>query len=416
MKNENILLDLPKSLLAKLSDEYTSILGKTQDSLVSDFDNFLTDYQTKFNLVDDAINALPHPVRKKWLGLLPIHFELGLVDDEIAARAAFIWITQDQARISNFVSALAKSSDKFRDLVKTLDGIDGGTHYGNIDPIIYPHMFCAKGSHHYKLSDVATKMLDETIIPKTIPVGLLSLPRKNMYIEASPDVDVWNVSTQWHNAEGFYLNQYVISNEDVSDEWDRNMNDTSPDNMLRHFMLKGDVKKDGGEIRVIEVLAIGKPKSTIFDDATFNFVLVTQDSTMLIRDLIDAHINYYTGMKDKVDEYEAAGNPESIVKVNHLCEEDKRTFIDCMEFITKALLMINGKNTNKFFNADKTIAIRERKAALSGSKKRKLDRKIPRVYDHVLIEPSHPTLPEKMRGFSVDRVFLDEFGLDLYLP
>jgi hypothetical protein len=374
--DEIIFLHPPTHVVDGLDDDYQQLLNDTQKRIVKngfevEFDNF----SKRAEATDEWLYDLPHPNRKRWVGFIPPHFEL-MLDETHAVQLLINELSRSEIEIGAIVRKLLKHSPSFRQLAKAGQESGMGTNLGNLDPTLYPHAYWAKGARMFRIDPTLTSMLDKTDLGIKSPAGFVRLPYSNMFIHARPNVTLVNPASGEHYMDGLYLNQYTIDAKQIDEEWEfANV----PNSLNGVLAERGLLTRDGGDVRVIEIMATGRPKDNIFDDATFNFVFVIQDPTTSIGDLFDAHVDYFVNRA-----YEGEAERQGLTMLN-AGEREVKAMKEVIEFAVKALLYINSDDATR----DKVMELSDLKMAerrtQNKAKKRKLQRRMARASDYVNI-------------------------------
>ena len=379
-KDELVIITPSTETIDGLDDDYKDLLVEVQNDIMKRGVQAVALDQRKYALSSDEwVYELPHPIRKKWAGLLPLHIEC-LVQEERNVAAMMKVLSGKDVCISLLVRNLFKNSPSFRELAQAGNAHESSANLGAMDTAFYPHTFYAKGSRLFKIDDDLTAMLDKTDLGLKTPAGFLQPPFANMFIAAKPNFTIYNAMSGDHQADGFYLNTYTYEADLVSDLVSNTFEGEGRKDKLSGFLRdKGLIVPDGGEIRVFEILACGRPKENTVDDATFSFSITIQDPTVSVSELVEAHIEYYTTQTDGHD-----GTLEGIKFIN-TDEKHAQQLRNCVEFVSKALLYINSDDCIREKVMELSDLKIQQRRTQNKAKKRKLQRKINRSSDYVLI-------------------------------
>jgi len=376
-KEEHVILTAPARVVAGLDDDYVNTLVEVQNECVSTSVNSVARKQyERSNQNDSVIYDLPHPVRKRWAGYLPLHMEI-MVQEEFVVSKIMEWLSFPEIEISNLVKNIISASPSFKEMMKDISKDESGTNYGALDPIMFPHAFYAKGSHIWKVE----KSFDTASIPEEAPIGFMQPPYSNMFIEVDSDLTINNKVSGDHKLDGFYINQYTIPSSRVQSEWDESFNKVESGTMNGFMTDRGYLTKDGGDIRVIEILAMGRPKDSVVDDATFNFSLIIQDETKSIKEVLEHHNEYYGSYqtrKENVKHFEG-------INVQNAGEREFESIRKITYLLAELILITTDESTKKEFKPDYTNMMRRVRTHVSKAIRRQSLRKADLLYDHTLV-------------------------------
>lgn len=386
---KSIIAEIPPFVLKKLSVEYVERLGKALNVFYKDPNNFIEGMIEKGNSQNIDIMNLPHPLRKKYVGFIPIHIELGLTNDPRDTINFLDAVGDEEIQLHLLIAVLHDNSADFRKTTMMTLEQESTKNIGSLFPVIMPHRHLAAGNYHFEVTKALADLLDKTDVGKKTPCGFLRAPYSCCYIECRADIDIYNDESGLHKMEGFYLNQFTHEAECVDREVALVKRNEKFDTLLSCAIQKGYVKKDGGDVRAIEVLFTGSPlgKNGIFDDATFNFTLLMQDEVKTVEEIIAFHIDHYTNMTGA----ELRGMPMQSVPMK--AGRDTEQFSKCVELLSKVLLYINSDIAER--REIKAVGEIEKriKATSNVSKKRKLERQLAKVEDKIIIgSDSYPSL------------------------
>lgn len=293
MNQKNVILQTPASVVSGLDDDYVKTLIKVQQDCLNRSVNIVANEQyQRAEMNDKAVYALPHPIRKRWIGYLPLHMEV-MVQEEAVVNEIMRWLSFPEIEISNLVKNMVAASPSFKELIVKASNDLSSSNYGAVDPIMFPHAFYAKGSKLWKIDEELAKQVSKAPLPDNAPIGFVIPPHSNMFIEVDAGFAINNKVSGDHKVDGFYINQYIIPAERVVDEWEESFNQVGSGTMNGFMRERGYIKRDGGALRVIEVLVTGECKKSIVDDATFNFSILIQDENATIGEVLKHHNDYY---------------------------------------------------------------------------------------------------------------------------
>jgi hypothetical protein len=401
---ETVFLKLDKKTSKRIS---TSYLEKQLDAAKaineSGGRSYIEEYSTRIDSKNPDVMKLSLPRRKRWLGFLPLNFELGFIKDEFEVAYLIEALSQENIKIGNVAHSLASHSGSVRGFISGVNDTfpDANTNLASIDHILYAHRFEMLAAPLFSITDALSEQLLDADIGKSTECYFLKCPHPMQYIEFGEtpcdDVLIYNNVSGWHELEGMYVNEYVLTNEGMNTEIDNGNVDlhskekNNKHNMISYAIESGAVKKDGGDVRIIEILATGTPlnKSGNFDDATLSFTIIYQDETMSVMELINWHKKYYRG------ELECQTNEEeddvydglSVTRQSTITANDEKSMGEIIEVLAKSLLYINSENSIKEEVNDRKAADIAIKRTLNKAKKRKLEKRTKVAMDYIRIGP-----------------------------
>lgn len=379
--NKSVFMKVPRNVADGLDDNYTKMLVDSQEDIVKrGIRTVFEEFYTRAEAKDEHIMALPHPIRKRWVGMMPIHIELLLEETESVALILSAF-SKPYTNLSTLIDKLVDVSKSFREFAKVASNDGSGANLGHIGASIFPHLYFAKGAKHYKLDDNVTALIHSTLLSESSPIGFMKMPLSNVFIECSPNLFIDNPESGLHNVDGFYVNQYVIDGDIVSEEWDLEYNRKASGTINRYMANKGLFSKNGGSIRVFEVLVVGRPKDNVMDDAMLSFCISIQDDTKSIKEVIDAHIEYYT-----IHQKANATQLKHEIEYKNATKEQGKEIAELVSFLTKTLLILFSNEIKSTRNLPYTDAMNQYNSVKSAFMKRKAERRAKITYDHNFIQ------------------------------
>lgn len=382
MKQENVILPTPASVVAGLDDDYVDTLVKVQKECMKRGVSVVANEQHSRAMQNDkAVYALPHPIRKRWVGYLPLHMEV-MINEEPVVSQIMRWLSFPEIEISNLVKNMVSTSPSFKELIIKASNDLSCSNYGAVDPIMFPHAFYAKGSKLWKVDEELAKQVGKAPLPESAPIGFVIPPHSNMYIKANTGLTINNKVSGDHKVDGFYINQYIISAERVVREWEESFNQVGSGTMNGFMRERGYIKRDGGALRVIEVLATGECKDSIVDDATFNFSILIQDESATIGEVLKHHNDYYGGYQT---------NRENIkffdgVNLQNAGEREFKTIEKITYYLANMILYMTSEDVTKKFNPEHTNMQRKAKTHVSSVMRKRAAKQAEMLYDYTEIK------------------------------
>lgn len=382
MKQQNVILPTPASVVAGLDDDYTDTLVEVQkDCMKRGVGVVANEQYGRAESKNETVYALPHPIRKRWIGYLPLHMEVMIQEEPVVAQI-MRWLSFSEVEISNLVKNMMSTSPSFKELIIRASNDPSSSNYGAVDPIMFPHAFYAKGSKLWRIDDELAKKVGEASLPESAPIGFVIPPHSNMFIEVDTGLTINNKVSGDHNVDGFYLNQYIIPAERVVEEWEESFNKAGAGTMNSFMRERGYLKRDGGAIRVIEVLVTGECKASIVDDATFNFSIMIQDENAPIADVLMHHNDYfgrYQTDKENVKHFDG-------VNLVNAGEREFKTIEKITYYLANLILYMTSEDVTKTFKPELTVAKRKAKKHVSKVMRKRAEKESAFLYNYTEVK------------------------------
>lgn len=378
-EEEFYLMRPPVHVVEGLDDHYQQMINDAEQQMISHgLHTYMQAVYERCDAKDEWLYDIPHPARKRWAGFVPIHHEL-MVQEHEAVALLMTRMSRKQVRVQDLVYDLMERSPSFKELVMMGNTDKSSNNLGALDPMFHPHVHLAKGGRLFKISDERAAMLMKADMIDNAPAGLLRMPYPNVFIHAKPGFTINNPVSGDHEVDGFYVNHYIVAGEHVKRDWDEQFKGDNRYWLNKFLAEKGILTKDGGDIHGFEIVAMGRPKDSIFDDATFSFGINVQNPNQTLDEVFNAHIEHYQTRT------EARPNTDGLKYVN-ATDMHAEQMRKSLAFVLKSLLYINSQDTDKERIMELSDLKRERRITSMSAKKRKLDRKIAYASDYTLIK------------------------------
>jgi hypothetical protein len=356
------------------------------------------------------------PRRKRYIGNVPIGMEIGLINTptEFHYRLAEKLALSDQAlgNISHLIAHLPDAMHFLEEMYKHKPL--SGSNLGIYAHSFYHNRFEMTGAPIFSLDDILYRELCDTDISSKTPCEFFRAPMPMMYLEFGQtrheDLPrTYNRETHWHALEGAYLNTYIITDKELTDECnDPNLAlsditmESNQYNIISHALVSGHIIAGGGDVHVLEVLSTGSPvgKSHIMDDATSQFALVVQDREMEVQKMLDWHIKFNRReLPSQVNQQDSGSSDYlPLTHVHRINDEEVESISNAVHAIAKSLLYINSETCKLTHQYD---ASEHKKALLrtkNKAKLRKLASKSRSLSDYILITLPKSEAPEIIGG------------------
>ena len=201
-------------------------------------------------------------------------------------------------------------------------------------------------SPHFLLTDELVALLEHTDISDDIPVSMLTVPFPNQFLEFGSTrtcgVSVPHAASGLHVLEGVYIERG------------------------RHTV----------EGEMLQVLLIGSPlgKSNTNDDATLSIALRLSDPSAQLADALQDAFNHAKA---------AAHHWGHRMAPDYFIEHS----LEALKLVCKALLYIGLPGTRRELQLTRTNLLTQREGLKSPAKRGKLDRRLAKALDYVVIKP-----------------------------
>lgn len=358
-------------------------------------------------ITDKDTFHLSLPRRKRYLGNVPLGFEIALLNTPAELQQRIVEkLALSDLSIGNIAHDITVLPDIKRFLQTVYDNAPlSGSNLGIYAHACFHSRFEMTGAPIFSLDDKLYQELCDTDISKKTPCEFLRTPMPMLYLEfgqkRNPDLPLcWHEQSGWHCMEGAYLNTFTLTEEELIRECeDSNLklgDITLPHNkynVISHGLATGFIKKDGGDVQVMEILVSGSPlgKEHLLDDSSHQFVLIVQDRDMDVSDMLDWHLRYNRRELETQREMQDTGHTDHLPlrHVHRISDNEAKTIENTVHAITKALLYINSETCIQ----EKVNVATEHKKALARTqnkaKIRKLAKRGRALSDYILI-----TLPK----------------------
>lgn len=305
-------------------------------------------------ITDPKLMALPHPARVNLMGTHEIQ-QLQCGNDWPAVKAIVADATlplhttlQKLSQASELMAAMYGYS-KFDD-ASSNDGFANG-------PILAMRFSMAKGAL-FQTTDALDKMLEHTDISDDIPIGAARAPYPVCYFEFGQSrtnpIKVYNQSTGWHQSEGCYVFEYrspLIGYEEL------------------------------GEIRHIQLMLTGAPKTNIADDAYQIFTIPVIDEA----DSVNKTMERYFELHRKEVFIANMIDPDS----GYIMASDKELDVSkqAILHLIKIMLYLQSPGATRKEDLQASVLKKQLENLKSSAKQAKAARRLQASYDRIIIGP-----------------------------
>lgn len=308
-----------------------------------------------------ADKLLPHPVRALSIGLCEAQ---AAVIYEPSNLAIFSILAKEDVPVNDAIAHLWQSNKKF---ATQFANAPGNRNAGGTTSTAFPIYFKESNGKTFTFYNSLIRDLMKTDIGDNVPATLLRAPFRSTYLKFGDEpedfgVYVNNAMTGNHEIEGCYVSESIVPNM-VMNEGSKIV-DLMPDTPTR----------------IVNLMFVGRPKSTALDDATHNITLYIQDSVPLtIEEVLSRHFKYYSSREQaqensKIDGYSIS---ESTI-------EEWKQIEECVKLLSKCAVYLNCADTRLTERKERTELLTRLKT-LGNKKASKQERKLKRLYDYVLV-------------------------------
>lgn len=233
----------------------------------------------------------------------------------------------------------------FKALVRELSGMAGNTEQGGVYAILSWLRYRLVRFTHFKFDDKLVEMLENTDLDDDVPVSYLLPPYSFIYLELGVG----------RNLQTFILNE------------------ATGEHILEGAYVERGYHRECGDCLYITLTGSPLGKSNATDDATMSVLLPLTDlNAPLSKVLHDAFMN-------QRDEVRRLGLKQS-------AEESVAVTLEALKLVTKALLYLGLPEARKVLHAERSELEKAGRLLKSSAKRAKLERKIAKAYDYVLVE------------------------------
>ncbi|MCF2900910.1 hypothetical protein L1267_10895 [Pseudoalteromonas sp. OFAV1] len=394
---------LPQEVSNRIVSSYFRDQEEAFKCISKNSESFFSEYTKKIDDSNPEVMEVSLPRRKRWLGMLPISVELGLMQELNAVLHIIDALSQPDARVGNIATFFAKNSSDVRRYISGVNNYfpEMNTNLAGIDHIFFSHRFEMLGAPFFSVTDTLVDQLLDVDIGKSAECHFLKCPHPIQYIEfgQSPlsSIEIFNNSSGMHSFEGMYVNEIILTQVELDREIDTgnlllsNNKVDNRHNMTSHALETGYINKGSGDVHILEILATGSPqgKESNFDDATLCFTIMYQDDTKSVSELIDWHTKYFKKIlptqTDIVyqDEFDGLNINRQLV----MSDTDGESMIKIIEALAKSLLYINSENAIRESISERKELKLQLKRLQNKAKKRKVEKKLGTSFDYTRIGP-----------------------------
>jgi hypothetical protein len=316
--------------------------------------------QERTQETDPKLLMLPHPAR-----IVHMKYpELAKLTYGEEWPVASKLIADNSITLHETGTRLIEASPFFRYSYGASSYSSSGTNGGNANNTLLALRFILNRGHVFQTTDALDLQLQHTDIADNIPVSQIRPPYPITYFEfgqsrTSPFIS-YNVETGAHIAEGCYL---------FEQKTDR---------------YKGQPYK---EHRHLVIMLTGMPKANIADDATNIYTIPILDEEWTISETIEKFLSFHRedierGRRHSPGMRLTEADPKEIVELEKI-----------LKHLMKIMLYLSTPKAIKATENERST-LEKSIGAKAGGKKAKLERKMDRTYDRIVIGPKELPKPQ----------------------
>lgn len=382
-------IPMPRNVMKNLDNDYIERMEEVRKDIEKQQAKYFDVWYARASSKDLEVMSLSHPLRIKWIGIMPIQIELGFPEEAEASMYALTALSKPQVGLHHIVANLIKISHGFRKCIGASIESESSTNLGGVDCNLYAHRFFAKGAKYFEATDMLTKQLEKTDCSDS-PCRHLIPPFNVQYIACDADFEISNPESGQHEFEGCYINRHNIPEAEVAvikrQKAQGTIDPEAVGSLLWYALETGYVDLDAGPIVNLDFMATGSPKGkeNVMDDATYSFGIILQDMTKPIKEVIDFHCEYYRHkFHQNLSMY-----PEMNYQGTVMQDIEIEQFNNVINIMTKILLFINNEPKELERSMGATRLKNEIKRSLSRIKAKALKERLSKTVDKYIVDSS----------------------------
>lgn len=341
------------ALFEKKTIEYQ----KMADVMMDDFHRGVTTLDS----LTEADKLLPQTVRA--LGIARCEAQTAAIYGA-ENLAMFSLMVKDNIPVNDAMAHLWQSNKRY---AAQFANAPGNRNSGGAASLVFPIYHKEADGKTFTFYNSLIRDLIKTDLSDNIPATLLRAPYRSSYFNFGNDEEdfgiyVNNVESGNHIIEGCYIIESTVPN------------------MLMNDGAKIVDLLPNTPTRVVNLMFVGKPKSTALDDATHNLTLYIQDEAGLtIEEVLDRHFKYYSNKEEarknsRFDGYE----------ISESTSEEWKQIEECIKLLSKCAVYLNCADARLTERKERTELLTRIKN-LGNKKASKQERKLTKLYDYVLV-------------------------------
>jgi len=310
-----------------------------------------TDFAQQLTRTDPALYDLPHPKVARVLGVMPILSSVVGETGLLILTDLFKDLTKPKGQIINEAAAIFPSVRKLEDLSSTPDG---RINVAGLQGFLCPLRFFVNEGRIFEVEKRLDELLVVTDIGSSAPIEYFRLPFRETYFHFGANAGGLRIYAKTVGTSvllGCYVTELnVIANTPETEPFKR-------------------WAGPNGALTCFEVTLVSRPIRTAADHG-FAFIRVyvgPEMEGMSVEEVL--RLNF--------DIYEAEGASEA-------SSAERAQIIQGVTHLVKVLLQINVEGT-ELRDENEETALATRLKAVGSKKQAKLERRLERTYDHILI-------------------------------
>lgn len=365
---------------------YISALEKTRLSMEKNINVFMEKYDKRVLSIEPSLLSLPHPMRIKYLGVLPPHFELGAFESERVATITMYELCSKEMQIGRMLTTMTEKYPEVREAAVFLNAKEATSNLGGLCLPMFFHRFMAKGQHFYRIDPA---LMANKLPERKITLSNITLPSRCIYVECrDEDFAVFNEESGNHVLEGFYINQSIWEEHEVLSDEALKKQKGNEGNLISFLIEAGYIKENGGKISVFEIMLTGSPlgKKSITDDATFSFNFAIQEDVSDLAEGIRLHQEYFSNDGEngsRVSSVFLKGD----IKRRPFFEHERKMYSEGLSLINRVLSYLSDENVVKEVRLEEDALEARIRRERNLVTQRKLEKLIPFTVNYTVLKP-----------------------------
>lgn len=300
------------------------------------------------SLADPTAMRLAHPIRLN-VAMLPMYeyFKKNMLGNDWPIVERYLKNPQLTLAEAAYRLAMENHVPHYAAFVGVVSGMPGNTELGGVFGLMSWMRYQLIHYTHFKFDDSLVELLEYTDLEDDIPVSYMLPPYDFNYIELGTSRElsarIDNDKSGMHILEGAYVER--ATHHDYSDC----LQITLTGSPLGHR----DASDDATRTVLLSLEDLNKPLSKALEDAFFSHRIQAEKAGLTL------------------------SNPESMAVT-----------LSALKLVAKALLYLTLPESRKSLHAEKSALIKQAAGLSSPAKKGKIQRKIAKAYDYVLVQPA----------------------------
>jgi hypothetical protein len=362
--------------------EYISYINEIQLKILDDPHRYIEGLMERSESKSEEMMNKCHPTRKMYADIIPFNLEIGQIEEiKFAAKVSDL-ISKKNICLDALLSYLIREFPRFNEFCFKMTGLQACENLASLLPILFPHRYVANGQRYFEMTPNLVTLLDQSDVGNKTPCHFMRTPYNTIFVEYKTDADIFNQVSGMHQLEGFYLNEFIIPECNLKEEYRETQEEGTGLMMLAHHINNKEITLDGGDVRLFEIMMTGSPlgkKDGIFDDATFSFSIMLQNNDLTVADIIKSHLAYYLVLNSESTFHTEGSN------YKYMSEHQVNSFPLYINVVAKTLLYLNSSKVERVELKERDEINLQINRTSNKAKKRKLMAKLKKVTNKIQI-------------------------------